>query len=63
MGRVRPSYIKNMARELANRANFTKDFEQNKQLLEELDLFASKQVRNKVAGYIVRVKKNELFSA
>ena len=35
----------------------TTDFEQNKKLLNELGLSLSKTLRNKIAGYLVRVKK------
>ena len=35
----------------------TTDFEKNKQLLNELGLDLSKTLRNKIAGYLVRVKK------
>lgn len=58
MGRIRSSTVKKLARELSNRGNFTTDFEKNKQILKEMNLFDSKRLRNKVAGYIVRVIKN-----
>ncbi len=34
--------------------SFGADFEKNKQVLEELTLISSKQLRNHVAGYIAR---------
>ncbi len=59
MGRVRPTYIKRLAKDLveANPDRFTDDFDENKEELKELDEFNSKKLRNRVAGYMVRVKK------
>lgn len=60
MGRVRPTYIKRLAKDLvnANPEKFTEDFDENKEELKETDEFNSKKLRNRVAGYIVRVKQN-----
>jgi len=35
----------------------TTDFQRNKELLSELGLSLSKTLRNKIAGYLVKVKK------
>lgn len=58
MGRVKPEAIKRLARELLEKypERFTADYEVNKKLLMELTLFHSKKLRNRVAGYISRLK-------
>jgi small subunit ribosomal protein S17e len=38
---------------------FGSDFEQNKKALEELALIPSKQLRNRIAGYIAKSKVQE----
>ncbi len=57
MGRVRPKFIKNLARKLLELYpdKFTTDFETNKKLVSELADIPSKKVRNKVAGEITRL--------
>jgi len=58
MGRIRSGMIKKAARELAGTTEgFTEDFENNKKLLKGTMHY--KSVRNKVAGAIVVLKKNE----
>lgn len=63
MGRVRPNYIKRIARDLVERDgdSFSEDFDENKAVLKEMDKFESRKVRNRVAGYIVRVVQNKKF--
>ncbi len=60
MGRVRPTYIKRLAKDLveSDPERFSEDFDENKEELKDLKEFNSKKLRNRVAGYIVRVKKN-----
>lgn len=60
MGRVRQNYIKRLARDLveADPEKFSEDFDENKEALKETGEFNSKRLRNRVAGYIVRVKQN-----
>lgn len=38
---------------------FGADFEQNKKVLEEMALIPSKQLRNRIAGYIAKSNKEE----
>ncbi|ADY00517.1 MAG: 30S ribosomal protein S17e [Vulcanisaeta sp.] len=59
MGRVRPRYIKSLARRLLEvyPGRFSDDFESNKKVVAELADIPSKSVRNKVAGEITRVMK------
>lgn len=61
MGRVRPTYIKRLAKDLVNAdpERFSEDFEENKEELKDTEEFESKKLRNRVAGYIVRVKENK----
>lgn len=61
MGRVRQTYIKRLAKDLvsADEDRFSEDFEENKKELKEMDEFSSKKLRNRVAGYIVRVVQNK----
>jgi small subunit ribosomal protein S17e len=49
--------IKKLSKRLVeqNPEKFSADFEKNKQVLNEMQLFSDKPVRNKVAGYIVNV--------
>jgi small subunit ribosomal protein S17e len=59
MGRIKPKLIKRTSRQLLESSNesFTKTFEGNKKILNKT--LPSKKVRNKIAGYIARIKKNE----
>lgn len=61
MGRVRQTYIKRLAKDLveADEERFSEEFEENKEELKEMDEFNSKKLRNRVAGYIVRVVQNK----
>ncbi|RLE79254.1 MAG: 30S ribosomal protein S17e [Thermoprotei archaeon] len=59
MGKVRPGFIKRLARKLLEKYpdKFTADFETNKRLVAELTNIQSKRARNRVAGYITRLIK------
>jgi small subunit ribosomal protein S17e len=59
LGSVRPSFIKNAAKNLMALYpdTFTDDFETNKRLVEQLTDVKAKKVRNRVAGYLVRLVK------
>lgn len=63
MGRVRPRHVKRLARDLVDKHpdTFTEDFDHNKEELKELEAVNSKKLRNRVAGYIVRVLQNKRF--
>ncbi|MHA2603138.1 MAG: 30S ribosomal protein S17e [Candidatus Thorarchaeota archaeon SMTZ1-83] len=62
MGSVRPGFIKNAARSLMQLYpdTFTDDFETNKRLVEQLTDIETKKVRNRVAGYLVRLVRIRL---
>jgi len=61
LGKAVPQNIKSKANTLtgAYSDKFSKDFEKNKGALAEFDLSLSKEQRNLVAGYIVRIKKRK----
>ncbi len=63
MGRIRTRWIKNIAEELVSKYpdRFTNKFEENKKVLKELDVIKDKSIRNKVAGFIVRVVEKKKF--
>ncbi len=57
MGRIRGKWIKSIAEKLVEQhpEKFSKNFKNNKEILEEMGLFDDKVVRNKVAGYIISI--------
>jgi len=57
MGRIRGKWIKSIAEKLVDQypEKFSKDFKNNKEILEEMGLIDDKVVRNKIAGYIISV--------
>lgn len=59
MGRIRTKNIKNLTFALieAYPDKFSGDFEKNKVALDELKIVPDKSVRNKVAGYLARKRK------
>lgn len=59
MGRIRTKDIKNLTFSLieAYPDRFTKDFEKNKEVLQELNIIPDKRVRNRIAGYLARTSK------
>jgi small subunit ribosomal protein S17e len=59
MGNIRPTYVKRAAIELLKRypEQFTNDYDHNKKALGKVAVFQSQDLRNKVAGYIVRHRK------
>lgn len=60
LGNVKPSFIKKMAKELVEKypGEFSEDFEKNKKLVERLTTSYTKNVRNRIAGYISRMMEN-----
>ncbi|UCC33825.1 MAG: 30S ribosomal protein S17e [Candidatus Bathyarchaeota archaeon] len=57
MGRVRTELVKRIAQELVGQYpdKFSKDFENNKKLVDSLTTVSSARLRNKIAGYITRL--------
>jgi len=58
MGRIKSTLVKRTSRQLIARSpeSFDKTFEANKKALGSI--LPSKKTRNKIAGYIARIKKN-----
>ncbi len=56
---IKPAYVKKTARLLMERypEAFSHDFEQNKELVEQLTNIESKGVRNRIAGYITHKRR------
>ncbi|MDX1612536.1 MAG: 30S ribosomal protein S17e [Candidatus Thermoplasmatota archaeon] len=61
MGNIRQTYIKRVALELLRKHEelFTEDFQANKDLVGELTDTSSKELRNRIAGYVTRLKKRD----
>lgn len=58
MGRVKSTLVKRTARSLLKESDsFSNSFEKDKKIL--VGTMPSKKVRNKIAGYIARLKKRE----
>ncbi len=58
MGRIKTTFVKNIARELmeGHPESFTGSFDENKRALAPFISFSSGKMRNLVAGYITSVK-------
>jgi small subunit ribosomal protein S17e len=58
MGRIKPKLVKRTSRNLMKEDEtlFAENFEDNKKALGKI--LSSKKTRNKIAGYLVRLKKN-----
>jgi small subunit ribosomal protein S17e len=54
MGRIKTSFVKNIAKELIEKHpdKFSDYFEKNKVVMEEFVTVYSKKIRNDIAGYI-----------
>ena len=61
MGRIKTTFVKRKTKELLNThgEHFTTDFTQNKELTSKYADVKSKKLRNIVAGYMTRLKKQE----
>ena len=61
MGRVRTEMVKKLARVLVetHHEKFSTDYEVNKKSVDELVDTKSKRIRNKVAGYVTRLRMIE----
>ena len=63
MGRIKQTYLKRIAEKVtkAYDEEFNTDFENNKKKVQEFTTVKSKSIRNKVAGYITRVKNHAVI--
>jgi len=58
MGKIKSKTVKKTVKNLiSKKINFRESFEENKQILKGIS--SSKKVRNQIAGYAVRLKKQE----
>lgn len=59
MGRIKTTQVKRKSKEILNRYSdeFKEDFSENKKILDEKAKIPSKKLRNSIAGYITRLKK------
>jgi small subunit ribosomal protein S17e len=59
MGRIKTKWMKTVAARLeeAHPKKFSKLFENNKDVLKDLQIFDEKKQRNKIAGALVRIKQ------
>jgi small subunit ribosomal protein S17e len=59
MGRVKTRNIKRTAEELVEQYpdDFSEDFAENKKKVNELTTVQTKPLRNKIAGYVVAIKR------
>ena len=61
MGRIKTALIKRITFELYKRFKdkFANNYNENKKLVEQLADVKSKKIRNVIAGYITKLKKNK----
>lgn len=59
MGKIRPTHIKRIAEDLVRKFpdKFTNDFETNKKMVAELADVTTVKMRNRIAGYVTRVRR------
>ncbi|BBL62871.1 30S ribosomal protein S17e [Methanobrevibacter arboriphilus] len=61
MGNIRTSFVKRTSKELIeiHQGVFTTDFDENKKLVAEKSTVSTKHLRNKIAGYVTRLVKQQ----
>jgi len=61
VGRIKTKLIKRFTGQLLamHRSEFTKDFEENKKLVDKFSEIESAKIRNAIAGYVTRLVKGE----
>ncbi|KYK34570.1 MAG: 30S ribosomal protein S17e [Theionarchaea archaeon] len=64
MGRIRPNFIKRIAREAVKkyRSQLGIDFYENRDFLETVLRFSNDRLRNRVAGYVTTLMKQQTES-
>jgi len=62
MGRIKTKLTKALTNEVFGKykEEFTTDFDENKKIIDSVQRGASKKLRNVVAGYTTRLKKQEI---
>ncbi|MCK5234405.1 MAG: 30S ribosomal protein S17e [Candidatus Aenigmarchaeota archaeon] len=63
MGKIKHTFIKRGARRIyeQNPDEFSTDFNKNKEAIKSKDVVKSKSIRNKMAGYAIKIIKNKKF--
>jgi len=61
MGNIRTSFVKRISKELIEtyEGKFTTDFDENKKLVGEYSTVSTKHLRNKIAGYVTRLVRQQ----
>lgn len=61
LGNVRPNYIKRLAKKLVEEMPdaFSEDFDVNKEVIGQYTNLKSKVMRNRIAGYIAKMKEQK----
>jgi small subunit ribosomal protein S17e len=61
MGNIRTSFVKRTSKELIEtyEGTFTTDFDENKKLVVQFTTVSTKHLRNKIAGYVTRLVRNQ----
>ena len=61
MGRIKTSFIKNVTNDMFSKHSeeFSTDFSKNKQVVDKFLNVKSKKMRNIIAGYSTKLKKQE----
>ena len=62
MGRIKTKLVKGLTNDVFGKHSdeFTTNFEKNKVVLNDLQVGASKKLRNVIAGYATRLKKQQI---
>jgi len=62
MGRIKTKLVKGLTNEVFSKYNdeFTTNFEENKKVIDSVQVGASKKLRNVIAGYATRLKKQAI---
>lgn len=62
MGRIKTKLVKALTNEVFEKYNdeFTTEFDKNKKVVDSVQIGASKKIRNVVAGYTTRMKKQQI---
>lgn len=64
MGRIRPNFIKRIAREVVKRYQneLSTDYYENREFLEGVLMFSNDRLRNRVTGYVTSLMKQQTKS-
>ncbi|MCD6127895.1 MAG: 30S ribosomal protein S17e [Methanomicrobia archaeon] len=62
MGRIRPTFIKRIAREIVEKYSkeLSRDFYKNREFLEDKVKFPNDKMKNRVVGYVTTLVKREM---